>query len=433
LENEVPPLWWRHDIGRPTKRISLKEEERRELERLARQKRRTRSVAFRAEIILKCGEGRTDSELARRLRNSNCTVGLWRERYLTRGVDGLFDEPRSGAPRRVGDDRIEEVVTKTLETTPQGATHWSTRLMAKKLRLSQSTVSRIWRAFRLKPHRSESFVLSKDPQLVQKVRDIVGLYLSPPVNALVLCVDEKSQIQALSRFQPILPLQPGQLERRTPDYFRHGTTTLFAALDVATGKVTGRCFAEQRTQEFRKFLDPIERSVPADLDIHLVLDNYATHKTDLIRNWLAKRPRYQRKNFSLYRRVLAQKPQDTEKIYSLHESHIYCVAKGKEHKKYEFGTKASLTITKTHGVIVAARSPMRRTSMTRTACPKCFTRRKLLWSAALLAPSWIALTGAANGLMAPRCWCPEELPEANREPRVQRCENVFVAAQPSSR
>jgi transposase len=278
--------------GRPTKRISLKEEERRELERLARQKRRTRSVAFRAEIILKCGEGRTDSAVARRLRTSNSTVGLWRERYLSRGVDGLFDEARSGAPRRVGDDRIEEVVTKTLETTPPGATHWSTRLMAKKLSLSQSTVSRIWRAFGLKPHRSESFVLSKDPQLVQKVRDIVGLYLSPPVNALVLCVDEKSQIQALSRSQPILPLQPGQLERRTPDYFRHGSPTLFAALDVATGKVIGRCFAQHRTQEFRKFLDLIERSVPAELDIHLGLDNYATHKTDLIRNWLAKRPRY---------------------------------------------------------------------------------------------------------------------------------------------
>jgi transposase len=190
------------------------------------------------------------------------------------------------------DERIEEVVTRTLETTPEGATHWSTRLLAKKLHLSQSSVSRIWRAFGLKPHRSETFVLSKDPQLVQKVRDVVGLYLSPPLNALVLCVDEKSQIQALSRSQPILPLQPGQVERRTPDYFRHGTTTLFAALDIATGKVIGRCFPKHRSQEFRKFLDLLDQSIPHDLQIHLVLDNYATHKTELIKRWLLKRPRY---------------------------------------------------------------------------------------------------------------------------------------------
>jgi transposase len=190
------------------------------------------------------------------------------------------------------DERIEEVVTRTLETTPEGATHWSTRLLAKRLHLSQSSVSRIWRAFGLKPHRNETFVLSKDPQLVQKVRDVVGLYLSPPLNALVLCVDEKSQIQAVSRSQPILPMQPGQVERRTPDYFRHGTTTLFAALDIATGKVIGRCFPKHRSQEFRKFLDILDQSIPDDLQIHLVLDNYATHKTELIKRWLLKRPRY---------------------------------------------------------------------------------------------------------------------------------------------
>lgn len=279
-------------IGRPAKRVSLKPEEKLELERLSKQKRKTRGAAFRAQIVLSCAKGRTDTEVARLLRTSNNTVGMWRGRFLERGVEGLLDEPRAGAPRKVGDERIEEVVTRTLETTPEGATHWSTRLMARKLSLSQSTVSRVWRAFGLKPHRSETFVLSKDPQLVGKVRDIVGLYLSPPANALVLCVDEKSQIQALSRSQPIVPMQPGQVERRTPDYFRHGTTTLFAALDIATGKVIGRCFAKHRSQEFRKFLDLLDQSVAEDLEVHLVLDNYATHKTEIIKRWLAKRPRF---------------------------------------------------------------------------------------------------------------------------------------------
>jgi transposase len=226
------------------------------------------------------------------LRTTNYTVGVWRKRFLARGLDGLFDEPRSGAPRRIEDEQIEEVVTRTLESAPEGATHWSTRQMARKLKLSQSAISRIWRAFGLKPHRGETFVLSHDPQLVAKVRDIVGLYLSPPANALVLCVDEKSQIQALSRSQPILPLRPGMLERRTPDYFRHGTTSLFAALDVATGKVIGRCFARHRSQEFRAFLQLLEASVPAGLEVHLVLDNYATHKSALVQRWLLKRPHF---------------------------------------------------------------------------------------------------------------------------------------------
>ena len=278
--------------GRPTKRITIREVEREELRRLARQKRKVRNVAFRAQIILKCATGAHDVEVAKALRTSGSTVGFWRARFMERGVDGLFDDPRAGAPRQIGDAQIEKVVTETLEKSPDGATHWSTRLLARKLNLSQSSISRIWRAFGLKPHRSETFVLSKDPQLVQKVRDIAGLYLSPPVNALVLCVDEKSQIQALSRSQPILPFKPGQLERRTPDYFRHGTTSLFAALDIATGKVIGQCFAKHRSQEFRKFLDLIDQSVPADLEVHLVLDNYATHKTDLIKGWLLKRPRY---------------------------------------------------------------------------------------------------------------------------------------------
>jgi transposase len=278
--------------GHPTTRIHLKPAEEKELEQLARLKRRTRHVAFRAQIILQCNQSQSDRRVAALLRTSNGTVGLWRRRFLARGLDGLFDEPRAGAPRQIDDQRIEEVVTKTLESTPEAATHWSTRLLAKNLQLSQSSISRIWRAFGLKPHRDETFVLSKDPQLVQKVRDIVGLYLSPPLNALVLCVDEKSQIQALSRSQPILPLQPGQLERRTPDYFRHGTTTLFAALDVATGKVIGQCFSRHRSLEFRKFLDLLDQSIPSDLQVHLVLDNYATHKTALIQRWLLKRPRY---------------------------------------------------------------------------------------------------------------------------------------------
>jgi transposase len=278
--------------GHPTTRIHLEPAEKTELEHLARQKRRGRHVAFRAQIVLQCNEGLSDRRVAAVLRTCNATVGLWRRRFLARGLDGLFDEPRVGAPRQIDDQRIEEVVTQTLESTPEAATHWSTRLLAKKLQLSQSSVSRIWRAFGLKPHRQETFVLSKDPQLVPKVRDIVGLYLSPPVNALVLCVDEKSQIQALSRSQPILPLRPGQLERRTPDYFRHGTTTLFAALDVASGKVIGRCFPKHRSQEFRKFLDLLDQSIPSDLQVHLVLDNYATHKTALIHRWLLKRPRY---------------------------------------------------------------------------------------------------------------------------------------------
>lgn len=278
--------------GRPTTRIVLTETDRIELERLARQRRSSRNVAFRSALILQCAQGHADVSVARKMRTTNFTVGFWRKRFLAGGVDALFDEPRCGAPRRIGDDQIEDVITRTLEKTPKEATHWSTRLMARQLGMSQSTISRIWRAFGLKPHRSESFVLSKDPQLVQKVRDVVGLYLSPPLKAVVLSVDEKSQIQALSRSQPILPMQPGQLERRTPDYFRHGTTTLFAALNVATGKVIGRCFPRHRSSEFRRFLDLIDQSVQPELEVHLVLDNYATHKTDAIKSWLAKRPRF---------------------------------------------------------------------------------------------------------------------------------------------
>jgi transposase len=237
-------------------------------------------------------EGINDVQIARRLHTTRETVGRWRRRFLSEGIDGLLDEQRPGAPRKISDKDVERVVTMTLESKPEDATHWSTRGMAKHSGMSQTAVSRIWRAFALQPHRSETFKLSKDPLFVDKVRDIVGLYMSPPEKALVLCVDEKSQIQALDRTAPLLPMRPGQIERRTHDYKRHGTTSLFAALDVATGNVIGSLHRRHRAVEFRKFLDEIDAAVPKNLDVHLILDNYATHKTASIQRWLAKRPRY---------------------------------------------------------------------------------------------------------------------------------------------
>jgi transposase len=253
--------------------------------------RHARRIAFRAKIVLGCASGMTNSAVARKLRTSNQTVGLWRQRFLEQRVDGLLDEARPGRPREIGDDQIEEVVIQTLETTPKGATHWSTRQMAKKSGLSHMTIGRIWRAFGLQPHQTETFKLSPDPLLVPKVRDIVGLYMNPPDNAVVLCVDEKSQIQALNRTQPVLPMRIGERERRSHDYDRHGTISLFAALDVATGEVIGRCHQRHRSREFVKFLHTIDESVPAELDIHIIIDNYATHKTPAVRRFLAKRPR----------------------------------------------------------------------------------------------------------------------------------------------
>jgi transposase len=219
-------------------------------------------------------------------------VGKWRQRFVDRRLDGLLDEPRPGAPRRLSDADVERVITKTLESTPRGATHWSTRSMAQATGMSQSAISRMWRAFALQPHRSETFKLSKDPLFIEKVRDVVGLYLHPPDKAMVLCVDEKSQIQALDRSQPLLPLRPGQAERRTHDYTRHGTTSLFAALDLATGRVIGQFHRRHRAIEFRKFLIRIDDAVPESLDVHIVLDNYATHKTPAIQRWLARHPRF---------------------------------------------------------------------------------------------------------------------------------------------
>jgi transposase len=249
-------------------------------------------IGARARIVLACTSERTDVQVASELHLHRLTVGHWRRRFQAARLDGLLDEPRPGAPRRITDAMVERVITDTLESTPRDATHWSTRSMAKATGLSQSAVARIWKAFALQPHRVDTFKLSKDPLFIDKVRDIVGLYLAPPERALVLCVDEKSQIQALDRTAPVLPLRPGQAERRSHDYVRHGTTTLFAALDVKAGTVIGECHARHRALEFRRFLDTIDGAVPADLDVHLILDNYATHKTAAIRRWLAKRPRY---------------------------------------------------------------------------------------------------------------------------------------------
>jgi transposase len=266
--------------------------ERRALERWARRRTTAQALALRARIVLRSATGASNKDVARELRVTQQTVGKWRRRFIERRLEGLLDEPRPGASRRVGDDQVEQVVVRTLEQAPRGATHWSTRRMARETGLSQSTISRIWRAFGLKPHRSKHFKLSPDPLFVEKVRDIVGLYLAPPDKALVLCVDEKSQIQALDRSQPLLPMRPGQVERRTHDYRRNGTTSLFAALDVATGKVIGQCHRRHRAVEFRKFLMRIDREVPADLDVHLILDNYATHKTPAIQRWLQRHPRF---------------------------------------------------------------------------------------------------------------------------------------------
>ena len=245
---------------------------------------------MRAEIVLLAADGMTNLAIADRLGISRLTVATWRKRFAIKRLDGLVDDPRPGAPRKIDDEKIAEVVTTTLETMPADATHWSTRSMAKASGVSISTVHRIWRAFSLQPHRSETFKLSTDPLFVEKVRDIVGLYLDPPERALVLCVDEKSQIQALDRTQPLLPMRPGQVERRTHDYKRHGTTSLFAALDVKAGTVIGKCMPRHRASEFRRFLDAVEKNVPDNLDIHVVMDNASSHRTKLIRDWFAKRP-----------------------------------------------------------------------------------------------------------------------------------------------
>ena len=278
--------------GRPKEGLVLDREEREQLEQWARRRKTAQALALRSRIILSCAEGRANKDVAHQERVTPQTVGKWRRRFIARRLGGLLDEPRVGARRRISDGDVERILTMTLESTPKNATHWSTRSMAQASGLTQTAVSRIWRAFALQPHRTETFKLSKDPQFIDKVRDIVGLYMNPPQRALVLCVDEKSQIQALDRTQPIFPMRPGQAERRTHDYARYGTTSLFAALDVLTGRVIGECHRRHRSVEFRHFLDTIEAAVPDDLDVHIVLDNYGTHKTAIIQRWLAKRPRF---------------------------------------------------------------------------------------------------------------------------------------------
>jgi transposase len=273
--------------------IELTGAERCTLESLANRRRTAQGMARRARIVLAAADGKENKAIAQEVGADEKTVGKWRQRFAAERIDGLHDEPRSGAPRRIGDDEIAETIRLTLETTPPNATHWSLRSMAKAVSHAPSTIHRIWKAFCLQPHRKETFKLSTDPRFVEKVRDIVGLYMAPPERAVVLCVDEKSQIQALDRTQPLLPMRPGQIERRTHDYTRHGTLSLFAALEAATGRIIGKCFARHRAREFRAFLNTVEASVPHDLDIHVVMDNVSSHKTQAIRNWFAKRPRWQ--------------------------------------------------------------------------------------------------------------------------------------------
>jgi transposase len=279
-------------LGRPVPPIVLTTDERDTLERWTRRPTTAQALALRARLVLRCAAGETATAIARDLHVTKQTVGKWRGRFVTRRLDGLLDEPRPGVPRKITDAHVERVLTATLESTPRDATHWSTRSLAQHCEMSQTAVARIWKAFALQPHRVDTFKLSKDPLFIDKVRDIVGLYLDPPARALLLSVDEKSQIQALDRTAPLLPMRPGQVERRTHDYVRHGTTSLFAALDVATGRVIGECHRRHRSREFLRFLDLIDHTVSTDLDIHLILDNYGTHKTAQVRRWFARHPRF---------------------------------------------------------------------------------------------------------------------------------------------
>jgi transposase len=267
--------------------VVLKDEDREVLERWARRPKSAQALALRCRIVLAAAEGHQSKEIAGRLGCTTQTVGRWRGRFARRGFDGLHDEPRPGQPRKITDSDVERVIVKTLEEKPTDATHWSTRSMARATGLNQTAVSRIWRAFGLRPHQTDHFRLSPDPQFVDKVRD-----LNPPEAAVVLCVDEKSQIQALERSAPILPLMPGVPERQTHDYVRNGTTNLYAALDTASGKVIAEMTPRHRAEEFRRFLDQIERSVPEGLSVHVVLDNSSTHKTPQIRRWLQRHPRF---------------------------------------------------------------------------------------------------------------------------------------------
>jgi transposase len=281
-------------MARPKPELTLTDDERQKLTTWANRPKSSQRLALRARIVLACADEPSNKTVATRLDVCNATVGTWRNRFVAKRLDGLVDDPRPGAPRTVTDTEVERIVTRTLETKPDHATHWSTRTLAKTAGMSQSAVSRIWRAFGLKPHLHETFKLSTDPFFVEKVRDVVGLYLAPPEQAIVLSVDEKSQVQALDRTQPILPMTPGQAERGTHDYVRHGVTSLFAALNVATGQVIGKCHRRHRHQEFLKFLDHVDATLVKEpgVSIHIVLDNYATHKTPAVKRWLLRHPAY---------------------------------------------------------------------------------------------------------------------------------------------
>ena len=270
-------------IGRPTRPLNVTSEEREKLAMLARRPKTGQAVAMRARIVLGCDEGLSNGAVAKRLQITGATVCKWRERFRVNRLEGLLDEPRPGAPRSITDKKVEAVVTKTLESMPANSTHWSTRLMANKTGLSQTAIVRIWHAFGLQPHRVKNFKFSKDPQFIEKVRDIVGLYMNPPDHAMVLCIDEKSQVQALNRTQPILPIAPGVPARQSHDYERHGVTSLFAALDVASGVTISNCYRRHRHQEFLRFLSDVDASLPRGLDVHLVMDNYGTHKVKKVR------------------------------------------------------------------------------------------------------------------------------------------------------
>jgi transposase len=278
--------------GRPKKELKLTNDERHQLEKVAAARKAGVAEVGRAKMILACAEGRTNREIAAELGVCEHTVGYWRERFRRERLAGLGDLPRAGAPRQIDDAAVADLIRLTLQSQPKNATHWSTRTLAVEVGCSHQSVARIWRAFGLQPHRQESFTLSTDPLFVEKTRDVVGLYTSPPENAVVFCVDEKSQIQALERSQPLLPLGPGRPERRSHDYFRHGTLSLFAALDIKTGQVFSQCRARHTHREFLDFLKSIEAAVPAQLSIHAVLDNYATHKTKPVQRWLARHPRW---------------------------------------------------------------------------------------------------------------------------------------------
>ena len=278
--------------GRPKAELVLSDDERGQLERWARRAKSSQALALRCRIVLACADGLDNKQVADKLGCHQVTVGKWRSRFVAARLAGLHDEDRAGRPTSIGVERVEDVVIATLETTPANATHWTRSKMAERTGLSKSSIGRIWKAFNLKPHRTDGFKLSNDPLFVEKVVDVVGLYLNPPENAVVYCVDEKSQVQALARSQPAFPMMPGMPEKRTHDYVRHGTTTLFAAMDVADGTVIGKTYRSHRASEFKKFLALIDARVPADVDVHVICDNYSTHKHPTVQTWLARHPRF---------------------------------------------------------------------------------------------------------------------------------------------